>query len=63
MTWVLIILVHVGSFGKSDSNSLTNIPGFASPSECDAAGQEAKRLVSGTVKELRYVCVAQKGLK
>jgi hypothetical protein len=63
MSWILIILVHVGKMGTTDSNSLTNVPGFSSVAECDSAGQEAKRLTSGTVKELRYVCVAQKVVK
>jgi hypothetical protein len=59
MTWVLILLVHVGPMGDGNSNSLTNVPGFRSQQECNAAGQAAKRLVSGTMKELEYVCVAQ----
>lgn len=60
MEWVLILLVHVGWLGKTDSNSLVSVPGFSSVEECRAAGESSKQLVSGTKKELAYVCVQRK---
>ena len=57
--YILIILVHVGIWGKTDSNSLTNIPGFKTESSCKLAGKSAKTLVENTKKELVYVCVKQ----
>ncbi len=57
--FILILLVHVGAFGKTDSNSLTSVHGFKSVEQCQKAGESARALVSGTVKELRFVCVSQ----
>lgn len=57
--WVLIILVHVGPLGETDSNSLTNVPGFSTKKECEDAGRIATSLVKRTTKELKYVCVKQ----
>ena len=58
-TWILIILVHVGVMGKTDSNSITSVPGFSSAAECQAAGAAASSLTSNTVKDTRFVCVKQ----
>lgn len=57
--WILIIFVHVGAMGSGNSNALTNVPGFKSQAECVAAGNAAKALTDGTVKDLRFVCVRQ----
>lgn len=59
MTYILIILVHVGIWGKTDSNSITSVPGFKTEASCRAAGTASKQLVSGTKKELEFVCVKQ----
>ena len=58
-TFVLILFVHVGAIGDGNSNAITAVPGFKSEAECIQAGKKAKELVSGTVKALSYVCVAQ----
>lgn len=57
MQWVLIVFVHVGMWGgNTDSVSLTNVP-MASQEVCEAAGSQLGALVSGTKKEIAYVCV------
>lgn len=53
--WTLIILVHVGIWGKSDS--LTNVTGFQSKETCEIAGRASMALVAGTKKEAVVVCV------
>lgn len=63
MTWILILLVHVGMIGSGNSNAITNVPGFATEADCIAAGRQAKALVSGTVKALEFACVAQPKVK
>ena len=56
MQWVLIVFVHVGMWGNTDSVSLTNVP-MASQEACESAGSQLGTLVSGTKKEIAYVCV------
>jgi hypothetical protein len=43
-------------WGNTDSVSLTNVP-MASQEACEAAGSQLGTLVSGTKKEIAYVCV------
>lgn len=57
-TFILILFAHVGSFGKTDSNSLASVE-FANERACIAAGNKAKDLVRGTVKNIEFVCVAK----
>lgn len=59
MEWVLIVFVHVGIWGNTDSVALTNVP-MASQEACEAAGSQLGTLVSGTKKEVAYVCVKNK---
>lgn len=59
MNWILILFFHVGPMGNGNSNAVTNVPGFKSEESCRQAGQKAKGLVSGTVKEMEFVCVQQ----
>lgn len=56
MEWVLIVFVHVGVWGNTDSVALTNVP-MASQVACVAAGAQLGTLVQGTKKEVSYVCV------
>jgi hypothetical protein len=56
-TWVMIIFFHVGIMGSGNSNAVTSIPNFKTQVQCQQAGDAAKKLVSGTVKEVSYVCV------
>lgn len=59
MEWVLIVFVYVGIWGNTDSVALTNVP-MASQAACEAAGSQLGALVSGTKKEVAYVCVKNK---
>lgn len=55
--YILILMMHVGAMGSGNSNALTTAE-FSSMSLCEAAGKQAKELASGTVKEIKFVCVA-----
>lgn len=55
--WTLILLVYAGTFSDSDSVALTNVTGFHSEQECIQAGEKSKKMVSGSKKELKYICV------
>lgn len=57
--WILILFVHVGPWGATDSNVILSVPGFKSRTECAEAGAEAGELVAGTKKRLSFVCVEQ----
>lgn len=59
ITYVLIIFAHVGAMGSGNSNALTSIPGFSTLQLCNAAGEQAKHLADGTMKEIRYTCAKQ----
>jgi hypothetical protein len=58
--FILILFAHVGPMGSGNSNALTVTTPFASKAGCTAAGEAAKNLASGTLKEIRYVCVETK---
>jgi hypothetical protein len=60
MTWTLIVAIHVGVMGTGNSNAITSVPGFQSKASCEAAGSAARKLMDGTVKEVRSVCVEVK---
>ena len=59
MSWTLIIYIYAGVFAKGDSVTLNHIPGFKTEQHCNAAGNAMKPLVSGSTKELRYICIRQ----
>lgn len=54
--WVLILFAHVGPMGSGNSNALASVTGFHSEAACIAAGNKAKDLASGTMKEIRFAC-------
>lgn len=56
--FVLILFAHVGALGQGNSNALT-VAEFTSQARCEAAGQAARRLASGSVKSIEWVCVAK----
>lgn len=62
MNWILILMVHHGLYASDGANSLamTNLPGFATKEECEAAGEASRALVKSTIKDVRYVCVSQR---
>ena len=55
-TWVLILFAYAGPLSDNDSMAMTTTSGF-SKTACVAAGEQAKRLASGTTKVIRYECV------
>lgn len=55
-TWVLIIFAHVGALVPGNSNALTTAE-FTSKARCEAAGNSAKKLASGSVKNIDFRCV------
>lgn len=56
--WILIIMMHVGPMGSGNSNAITSVGGFIKKQACIDAGEASKKMASGTVKEIRYVCAA-----
>ncbi len=59
MSWTLVIYIYAGMFAKGDSVTMTHIQGFKSEAHCAAAGSAAKPLVSGSAKEIRFICIRQ----
>ena len=55
ITWILILFAHVGLMGEGNSNALTTAE-FSSEATCKAAGDAARKMAQGTVKEINYVC-------
>lgn len=56
MTYILILMMHVGPMGTGNSNALTTAE-FNSKESCELAGSESVKKAKGTVKEIRFVCV------
>lgn len=56
MIYVLILFAHVGIMADGNSNAITTHE-FSGKTTCMAAGNAAKALVKGTVKEISFVCV------
>ena len=59
MTWTLVLYIYAGVLAKGDSVTLTPIQGFKTLEACQIAGKDSKPLVSGSAKELRFVCLKQ----
>jgi len=59
MSWTLVIYIYAGVFAKGDSVAITHITNFKTEASCTAAGKATKPLVSGTAKELEFVCIRQ----
>ena len=66
MIYVLILFAHVGLMGSGNSNALTtaersrsdrDLAEFTSEATCKAAGDAAKAMAGGTVKNITYVCM------
>lgn len=60
MSWILVLFIHAGVLSNTDSMAVTNIRGFSTEQACKEAGEKSRRLVSGTTKDVRFVCVAEK---
>lgn len=57
MLWTLILFAHAGMMSDKDSMALTTVPGFPNQAQCQAAGENAKRMASATTKVIKYTCV------
>ena len=57
MLWTLILFAYAGAMSNTDSMALTNVPGFASETQCRAAGEQTKRMAIATTKVIKYTCV------
>ncbi len=57
MLWTLILFAHAGMMSDKDSMAMTTVPGFRTQAECRAAGEESKKMVSRTTKEMKFTCV------
>lgn len=57
--WILILFAHAGMMSDKDSMALTSVAGFTTEQVCMEAGKKAKGLASGTVKDIRFVCVKE----
>lgn len=54
--YYLVIYIYAGMIVKGDSVSLVSIP-QVSEAACQQAGAQAEQLVSGSTKNLRFVCI------
>lgn len=55
--WTLVIYIYAGMLSDSDSVALTHVDGLRTQQECQAAGETGKKLVAGSKKEYRYICL------
>lgn len=58
MAWILILFAHVGPMANNNSNAITTQE-FNTQAACQKAGDAARTLVKGTVKEITFVCVSK----
>jgi len=56
MTFVLVLYIYAGMLAKGDSVSMVTVP-MQSMEVCQKAGKEAEKLVGGSTKEFRFVCL------
>jgi len=54
--YILILFFHVGAMGDGNSNAVTTAE-FTSEQACKTAGDAARTLVKGTVKQMNFICV------
>jgi hypothetical protein len=57
MTYVLIILVYMGSFSDNDSNTLVAVPGFTDLGICQKAAAAVEKKFSAGQKGAMAMCV------
>lgn len=58
ISWVLIVLVTVGAFGRG-GGMIGAVPGFRDQAECKRAGETTKVALGSALREVDYVCVVQ----
>lgn len=55
--WILIVYAFAGGMSGTDSVALTTVGSFKTEQICMVAGDKAKTMARGTLKEIRYTCV------
>jgi hypothetical protein len=60
MSYVLVMYIYAGMMAKGDSVTLSQVDGFTSMQSCQEAGKAGERLVGGSTKEYRFVCLVKK---
>ena len=56
MEWVLVIYIYAGMLARGDSVALTTVP-MSSEKICNEEAKKLDDLVSGSSKNVRYVCL------
>jgi hypothetical protein len=59
-TWVLVMYIYAGALAKGDSVTMQIIDGYSSEKTCMEAGPLAKPLVSGSLKDYKFVCLPKR---
>jgi len=54
--YFLVIYIYAGMLAKGDSVAMLSVP-QPSLEACHAAGKKAAELVSGSAKDLRFLCI------
>lgn len=55
-TAILVLFFHVGPMGNGNSNAVTSIP-MKDMVTCQREAPKVRKTVTGTVKELEWVCL------
>jgi len=56
MEWVLVIYIYAGMLARGDSVAVTTVP-MSSEEICNEEAKKLDDLVSGSSKNVRYVCL------
>ncbi|MGE4243694.1 hypothetical protein [Ramlibacter sp.] len=56
MAWILVMYVYAGMLAKGDSVAMLTVP-VASQEVCEREGRKGEKLVGGSAKEYRYLCL------
>jgi len=59
MSYILVLYIYAGMMSSGDSVSMIQVPGFVTEQACKDAGNAARPLVSGSAKDIRFVCLKQ----
>ena len=57
--YILILFVTIGAISDKDSMALTNVPGFTTRAQCEAAGKAGVSKFGTGTKRAEFVCVEQ----
>jgi hypothetical protein len=60
MSYILVMYIYAGVLANGDSVAINHIDGFSTIESCQQAGNSAARLVKGSAKEYRFICMEKK---